>query len=213
MGSDRAKQFLALAGIPILIRAVQAFDRCAVIQEIIVVLPGENAAEFLALAGTYQLGKVTQIVPGGVTRADSVWRGLRAIRPATAEIVAVHDGVRPLVTPAEIERTVVAAAEHGAAILVAPVLDTIKEVDGGNVVGTLNRNRLRRALTPQCFRYSLLRGAYEQADVLDPGLTDECVLFEQLGLRVATVDGSPRNIKVTLPEDLTVGEAFLRAEL
>jgi 2-C-methyl-D-erythritol 4-phosphate cytidylyltransferase len=210
MGSDRPKQFLELAGIPIIIHTVRAFDECAAIQEILVVLPAEDAADFLALAGKYSLRKVTQVLPGGVSRADSVCRGLRAIRPATAEIVAVHDGVRPFVTADEISRTVAAAAEHGAAILVAGVTDTVKEVKAGSVVRTLRRDGLRRALTPQCFRYALLRRAYEEVDLLDPELTDESVLFERLGLEVATVDGSSRNIKITVAEDIAVGEALLR---
>lgn len=210
MGGDRAKQFLELAGTPIIIHTVQAFERCDIIQEIVVVLPAEDAVGFLALVDTHSLRKVTQVVPGGATRAESVRRGFQAIRPATAEIVAIHDGVRPFVTSDEIALTVAAARHHGAAILVAPAIDTIKEVADGNVVRTLNRTQLRRALTPQCFRYSLLRDAYEQADVFDPDLTDESVLIERLGLKVATVDGSSRNIKITRPEDLTVGEVLLR---
>ena len=213
MGGDRAKQFLELAGTPIIIHTVQAFERCDVIQEIVVVLPAEDSAGFLALAGTHSLQKVTQVVPGGATRAESVWRGFRAVSAATAEIIAVHDGVRPFVTTDEITRTVAVAREHGAAILVAPAIDTIKEVEGGYVVRTLSRTQLRRALTPQCFRYSLLRRAYEQADLLDPDFTDESVLFERLGLAVATVDGGPRNIKITQPEDLAVGEVLLKQML
>ena len=210
IGGVRAKQFLELAGTPIIIHTVQAFEQCDVIHEIIVVLPAEDAAGFLALTGKHNLQKVTQIVPGGATRADSVWRGLRAVRSTMAEIVAVHDGVRPFVTVGEIERTVLAAQEHGAAILVAPAIDTIKEVENGNVLRTLSRSQLRRALTPQCFRYSLLCRAYEQADVFDPDLTDESVLLERIGLRVATVDGSPRNIKITELEDLALGEVLLK---
>ena len=209
MGGERAKQFLELAGIPIIIHTVQAFEQCDVIQEIIVVLPAEDTAGFLSLADRHSLQKVTQVVPGGATRAESVWRGLRLV-PATTEIVAVHDGVRPFVTATEIARTVIAAQEHGGAILVAPVTDTVKEVENGNVIRTLSRTQLRRALTPQCFRYSLLCRAFEQADVFDPDLTDESALLERLGLKVATVDGSPRNIKITQPEDLAIGEVLLR---
>ena len=175
------------------------------------VLPAEEAASFLRLAAKYGLRKVSQVVPGGATRAESVWRGLRAVRPTTAEIVAVHDGVRPFVTADEITLTVAAAREHGAAILVAPAIDTIKEVKaGGEVARTLSRDNLRRALTPQCFKYSLLVRAFDQADVLDPELTDESVLLERLGLTVATVEGNPRNVKITRPEDLAYGEILLR---
>ena len=210
MGGKRAKQFLELAGIPIIIHTLKRFEQCEVIQEIIVVLPAQESAEFLSLADKYGLRKLAKVVPGGITRAESVLRGLRAVREATAEIVAVHDGVRPFVTPEEITRTVEAARVHEAAVLVAPVTDTIKEVESEQVARTLNRGQVRRALTPQCFRYSVLRRAYEQADVLDPDLTDDSVLVERLGTTVAIVEGSPRNIKITQPQDLAIAEVLLR---
>jgi 2-C-methyl-D-erythritol 4-phosphate cytidylyltransferase len=150
------------------------------------------------------------VVPGGATRADSVKRGLMSIRAATAEIVAVHDGVRPFVTVEEIDATIETARADGAAILVAPVTDTIKQVDSERVVKTLDRDGLRRALTPQCFRYDVLRHAYEAADVTDPSLTDESVLVEQLGHTVSIVEGSGRNIKITTAEDLAVAEVLLK---
>jgi 2-C-methyl-D-erythritol 4-phosphate cytidylyltransferase len=133
-----------------------------------------------------------------------------AIRPATAGIVAVHDGVRPFVTVEEIENVVAAAESDGAAILVAPVTDTIKQVSDNSVVKTLRRGELRRALTPQCFRYDLLRKAYEQADVNDPSLTDESVLVEKLGVAITTIEGSSRNIKITTRQDLLIAETFLK---
>jgi 2-C-methyl-D-erythritol 4-phosphate cytidylyltransferase len=133
-----------------------------------------------------------------------------AIRPATAGIVAVHDGVRPFVTVEEIESVVSAAESDGAAILVTPVTDTIKQVNDKSVVRTLDRNELRRALTPQCFRYELLRKAYEQADVNDPSLTDESALVEKIGVPVTTIEGNSRNIKITTPQDLLIAEAFLK---
>jgi 2-C-methyl-D-erythritol 4-phosphate cytidylyltransferase len=210
MGGGRAKQFLELAGTPIIIHTLKRFEQCEVIQAIVVVLPEENAAGFLSLAEKYGLRKLAQVVPGGVTRAESVWRGLRAVAAPSAEIIAVHDGVRPFVTTAEITRTVEAARTHDAAILVAPTTDTIKEIEDGSVARTWNRTQLRRALTPQCFRYSLLQRAYEQADVLDPDLTDDSVLVERLGIKVAIVEGNPRNIKITQPEDIVIAEVLLK---
>src|SRR5215217_6658583 len=132
-----------------------------------------------------------------------------AIRAATAEIVAVHDGVRPFVTAEEIDAVVTAAKADGAAILVAPVTDTIKQVHNQRVVQTSDRGGLRRALTPQCFRYELLCDAYKNADVNNPLLTDESALVEQLGIPVSVVEGSARNIKITTAEDLVIAEAFL----
>lgn len=212
MGGERAKQFQELAGIPIIIHTLRAFERCEVIQEIIVVLAAPEAAGFLSLAGKYNLQKLSKVVPGGTTRCESVLHGLQAVRAATAEVVAVHDGVRPFVTAEEITRTLVAAAEHEAAVLVAPLTDTVKQVADDRIVRTLDRRDLRRALTPQCFRYSLLRRAYEDADVLNPELTDESALVERLGKSVAIVEGSPRNIKITTPEDLAIAEAMIKEE-
>jgi 2-C-methyl-D-erythritol 4-phosphate cytidylyltransferase len=210
MGGECPKQFLELAGIPIIIHTLRAFEQCAVIQEIIVVLPAQEAAGFLSLAGKFSLQKLVKVVPGGSTRAESVLRGLHAVRAATGEIVAVHDGVRPFVTSDEIAATVNAALVHEAAVLVAPAIDTIKEVEEGLVVRTLKRSQLRRALTPQCFRYSLLRRAYEHADVLDPSLTDDSAIVEALGIRPMIVEGSPRNIKITTLEDLAIAQVLLK---
>jgi|SRR5215213_5230706 len=211
MASDRPKQFLLLAGTPVIIHTLKVFEQCESINEVIVVLPATESAGFLSLAGKFGLRKVARVVPGGVTRADSVKRGLLAIRAATAEIVAVHDGVRPFVTAEEIDTTVAVAQSDGAAILVAPVTDTIKQVNHSRVEKTLDRGELRRALTPQCFRYELLRDAYQAADIADPSVTDESVLVEKLGISVSIVEGSPRNIKVTTVEDLAIAEAILAA--
>ena len=210
MASDRPKQFLLLAGTPVILHTLKPFEQCDSIHEVIVVLPAEESAGFLSLAGKYGLRKVSRVVPGGATRADSVKRGLMSIRPATAEIVVVHDGVRPFVSVEEIENTIAAARVDGAAILVAPVTDTIKQVNGERVVRTLDRVELRRALTPQCFRYELLKQAYQRADVNDPSLTDESALVEQLGKPVSVVEGSARNIKITTAEDLIIAETLLK---
>ena len=210
MASDRPKQFLLLAGRPLIFHTLQPFEECDSIDEVIVVLPAEESAGFLSLVGKYGLRKVARVVPGGATRADSVKRGLMAIRSATAEIVVVHDGVRPFVTVEEIESTIAAAKTDGAAILVAPVTDTVKQVSGERVVKTLDRVELRRALTPQSFQYELLREAYQRVDVNDPSLTDESTLVEQLGKPVAVVEGSVRNIKITTPADLVIAHALIK---
>jgi 2-C-methyl-D-erythritol 4-phosphate cytidylyltransferase len=212
MASDRPKQFLQLAGRPVIFHTLKVFEECDSIDEVILVVPAAESAGFLSLAVKYGVRKLARVVPGGATRADSVKRGLLAIRAATAEIIAVHDGVRPFVTADEISRTVAAAKADGAAILVAPVTDTIKQVSDEQVVKTLDRSSLRRALTPQCFRYELLRDAYQHADVNDPSLTDESALVEQLGRRVSIVEGSARNIKITTLEDLVIAEGFLAAD-
>lgn len=210
MAGKRPKQFLELAGKPILFHTLEAFERCDVIQEIILVLPSQESAGFLALANKFGLRKLAKVVPGGASRAQSVQQGLQAVREATAEIVAVHDGVRPFVTPDEIARTVETARREGAAIMVTAPVDTIKEISEGSVVRTVKREALRNALTPQCFQYKLLRRAYEGTDLTDPELTDESSLVERLGVRIAIVEGSSRNIKITREEDLVIAEAILK---
>ncbi len=210
MAGKRPKQFLELAGTPIIFHTLKIFEQCDAIQEIIVVVTAEETAWFLSLADKHDLRKLKAVVPGGATRAESVLHGLDAVEARNPEIVAVHDGVRPFVTPDEITRTVQAAKLEGAAILVAAPVDTVKEVMDGVVIRTLKRAGLRNALTPQCFTYKLLRRAYEEADVSDPELTDESSLVERLGVRIVTVAGSLRNIKITRAEDLVVAEAMLK---
>lgn len=212
-GGDRPKQFLEVNGSPIIIHTLRQFERCREIGSVVVVLPAEEAAGFQSLIEKFALLKVAQIVAGGATRAQSVKRGLLAIKDA--DVVAVHDGVRPLVTPDEIDQVVKAASESGAAILVAGVSDTIKDVRSNLVINTLPRVNLRRALTPQCFRMDVLRRAYEQLEQLEASaieVTDDSFLVERLGVKVATVEGSARNIKITREEDLRIAEAILRSD-
>jgi len=150
------------------------------------------------------------VVRGGDTRAQSVKNGLAAIDQA--EVVAVHDAVRPLVNHDELDRNVAAAAESGAAILAAPVSETIKEVADNLIVSTVARAQLRRALTPQSFRFELLKRAYQDLDALEAAgvdVTDDSFLVERLGIAVTVVEGSARNIKITTAEDLAMAEAWL----
>jgi len=209
LAGKRPKQFLELAGTPILIHTLKAFERCDAIHEIILVLAEEETKGFLSLAKEHELRKIGAVVSGGRTRAESVLHGLQAVNAEAVEIVAVHDGARPFVTPDEISRTIDAAKIEGAAILVSAPVDTLKEVKSGTVTRTLDRATIRNALTPQCFHYELLLRAYEQVDINDPELTDESAIVERLGAKIAIVEGSPRNIKITRPEDLVIGEALL----
>ncbi len=210
MASSRPKQFLELAGTPILFHTIKVFEVCDVVQKLIVVVPAEERNIFLDLSRNQNFKKLDQVVTGGATRAESVLNGLLATSPADTEIVVVHDGVRPFVTCEEITRTVETARAAGAAILVSRPVDTIKEISERRVVRTLNRNDLRNALTPQSFHYSLLRRAYELVDVLDPSLTDESSILERAGIPIATVEGSSRNIKITTEGDLVLAEAILK---
>jgi 2-C-methyl-D-erythritol 4-phosphate cytidylyltransferase len=208
-GGKTPKQFLEILGKPLIIHTLQRFEACAEIDEIILVLPSRENAKFLQIAGKYNLKKLSKVVAGGETRAESVWKGLSAIRAATAEIVAVHDGARPLVTAEEIAETVKKAKATGAACLVSTVTDTIKEIRDGKIARTVDRATLRRALTPQCFRYEILKRAFENVD-LSEAVTDECFLVERLGQEIETIEGSARNIKITHPEDLILAESLLK---
>jgi 2-C-methyl-D-erythritol 4-phosphate cytidylyltransferase len=209
-GGDRPKQFLEVNGSPIIIHTLRQFERCREIGSVVVVLPAEETAGFQSLIQKFDLPKVAHVVAGGATRAQSVKQGLSAI--VKADLVAVHDGVRPLVTPDEIDAVVKAAGESGAAILVAGVADTIKDVRSNRVVNTLPRVNLRRALTPQCFRLDILKRAYEQLEQLEAAaieVTDDSFLVERLGVEVVAIEGSARNIKITKEEDLTIAAATL----
>lgn len=210
LGGARPKQFLELRGVPVIIYTLRQFERCQEINEVITVLPAEDTAGFPSLTRQFELRKAGRAVAGGATRAQSVRNGLNAI--ADADIVAVHDGVRPFVTPEEIDQVVAAAREKGAAVLTSPVADTIKRVQDGRIIETVARAGLRRALTPQCFRFAILKRAYETLDELESTgleITDDSFLVEKLNVAITSIDGSPRNLKITNEEDLMQAEAML----
>ena len=211
MGGGRAKQFREISGIPIIIHTLRRFEQCATVAESVVVLPEGGREEFSALVEGHGLRKRARAVAGGETRAESVWRGLQALDAVDVEIVAVHDGVRPFVTPEEIDRTVREAELSGAAILAVPSTDTIKEAEGGRVLRTLERARLWRAQTPQCFRLELLRRAYESASASGLDATDDSALVERLGAAVSVVEGSAHNIKITTPQDFALAETLMKS--
>ncbi|HYG11921.1 MAG TPA: 2-C-methyl-D-erythritol 4-phosphate cytidylyltransferase [Pyrinomonadaceae bacterium] len=208
-GGGEPKQFRVLAGVPLIIHTLRRFETCAAVDEIVLVAPVEETTSRLA-AYRAELKKLARVVEGGATRTGSVWRGLNSLNAGEVEIVAVHDGVRPFVLPEEIERTMRAAAETGAAVLCAPVVDTLKTCEGGRIAHTLPRESVRRALTPQCFRYELLRRAYERARLKGVEATDDSALVEMLDAQVAVVEGDARNIKITRPEDFALAEILIK---
>jgi len=212
MGGDTPKQFRLLAGTPLIIHTLRRFEDAHTVGEIIVVVAETQRADFLQMASRHNLRKLKRILAGGATRSESVLRGLQNVRVATAEIILVHDGARPFVTSDEINSTVEAARETGAAILAHPATDTMKESDGDNTIArTVPRARMYHALTPQCFRYDILRHAYEQAAARnDLTATDDSHLVEQTGVQVRLVEGNTRNIKITRPEDWWLAEKLLK---
>lgn len=200
------KQFLEINGKPILSHSIQRFAACPAIDQILVVLAASEIDVFSQRSEVSSIEGLS-FVAGGQTRAESVYNGLMQVDP-DCSIVAVHDGARPLVTCEEITRTIERAEEIGAACLTAPVTDTIKEVDDGWITGTIDRRQLRRAMTPQAFRYEILMRAFDGRDLTDQ-ITDECFLVEELGHKIASVAGGTRNIKITHAEDLALAEVFL----
>jgi 2-C-methyl-D-erythritol 4-phosphate cytidylyltransferase len=209
-GGDIPKQFVKLAGKPLIMHTLERFEMCRAVDEIILVLSRDAIDLADGLIDRAPLTKLKRIAAGGDTRAESVRNGLSAVA-ANCEVVAVHDGARPLVRADEIERVIAAARLSGAACLVAGLTDTIKSVQGGKISGTVDRDVLRRALTPQAFKLEVLREAFDNA-VLDDTVTDECCLVESLGHEIATVEGSARNIKITHADDMAIAQALLERE-
>ena len=217
-GGDRPKQLLTLGGRPILQRSVDAFLLSDRITDIVVALPPDLAAD--PPAYLRNRSKPIAIVDGGARRQDSVANAFARVSPH-ADIVAIHDAARPLVTSDVISRTIDAAAEHGAAIAALPVTDTVKRGDASRViVDTLPRSEIYLAQTPQTFRTSVLRDALLHAEALAKAgalaatgadATDEAMLAERAGHHVRLVDGDSRNIKITTAEDLAIAEAIARS--
>ncbi|MDQ3748582.1 MAG: 2-C-methyl-D-erythritol 4-phosphate cytidylyltransferase [Acidobacteriota bacterium] len=208
-GAEKPKQFLEILGKPLIIYTLERFEFCPTVDEIILVLPVVEIENFQKTVGKYNLKKLVKTAAGGKSRAESVFNGLNSIDSKRTEIVAVHDGARPLVSAEEITNTIEKAREIGAACLVADVTDTIKEVRDGKIVGTIDRKQLRRALTPQAFRYGILKRAFETAD-LSEAVTDECFLVEKLGYEISVVEGSAQNIKITTEKDFALAEILLQ---
>ncbi len=207
MGSPIPKQFMLLNGKPLLCWTIEAFHRYSASLPIIVVLPEAQINIWKTLCIGHGFTIQHEIVAGGEERFHSVREGLKQV-PHDG-LVAVHDGVRPLVSVELIDRCFRAAEEHGTAIPVVPIGSSVREVseEGSHA---LDRSRLRAVQTPQCFRVPLLCQAF--ALPYDPAFTDEATLVERTGVKVHLVEGEERNIKVTTPIDLRVAEAFLSVQ-
>ncbi|MDQ3013627.1 MAG: 2-C-methyl-D-erythritol 4-phosphate cytidylyltransferase [Acidobacteriota bacterium] len=209
VGGQISKQFLEIAGAPILVHTMQRFIECDDIGALAIALPADKLNEYRSRSQTVDVCKPVFYVSGGAERSDSILNALDAIAHLNPEIVAVHDAVRPFVSPAQISAVIARAQEVGAAILALPATDTIKEVENGLIQRTIDRRRVWRAQTPQAFRYDLLMRANleaKAANLPSAMTTDDAMLVEQLGAPVAVIEGSPNNIKITTPEDLVLAE-------
>lgn len=212
MGGTTPKQFLQVGGREILARTLEVFEQCAAIAEIWVIVAAEQHALCQeTIVQRYEFRKVRGVVAGGATRQESVWRGLQQVAE-TVELVVVHDGVRPLVTERLVQQTLASASRHGAAIAAVPLKDTLKRVsEAGEVESTVPRERLWRVQTPQTFRHTLLRTAFQHAWRHGLQATDEAGLIEALGHPVQVVPSYEHNVKITTPDDLIFCETFLRS--
>lgn len=201
LGHRVPKQFLRVAGVPILVTTVRRLCEHPGVSGVIVAAPEAYVARTRRLLGAGARRAPIAVLPGGATRQESVWRALQAA-PATAEIVVVHDAVRPFITRALLEGVVRAAAEAGAAICAVPVTETLKRVRDGVVEETVDRTGLWSVQTPQAFRTALLREAHDKARRDGIVGTDDAMLVERLGHRVRVVPGLPGNVKITTADDL-----------
>lgn len=209
-GGAQPKQLVTLGGVPILKRSIDAFLNGYAFDEVVVAVPSELAAN----PPSY-LDDVI-VVEGGERRQDSVANAVRAVAPSS-QVIVIHDAARPLVSPSLIERTIAAAIEHGAAIAALQARDTVKRADASRIIrDTLPRDEIFLAQTPQAFRVGVLRDALLRGEALAQAgtltdATDEAMLAEAAGHHVHLVEGDPRNLKITTPDDLDIAERLLGA--
>ncbi|MGI5963098.1 MAG: 2-C-methyl-D-erythritol 4-phosphate cytidylyltransferase [Lawsonibacter sp.] len=199
-----------LGEVPVLVHTLQAFQTCSFFDELVVVTREDLLVEVSGLCREFEINKVTKVVVGGQQRTESVLAGVREVRPE-ANLIAIHDGARPFVSQEILEETVKKAAETGAAVPAIPVIDTIKRVENGLTVETLDRTSLWAVQTPQIFEAGLIRAAIEKAVSEGETLTDDCAAVERIGMKVSLTAGSRENIKITTPFDLLLGESILES--
>jgi 2-C-methyl-D-erythritol 4-phosphate cytidylyltransferase len=211
MRSTRPKQFLSLAGVPILVHTLRKFSRCPSVRVAIVPMRKSDISSFEPVLEKEGLLGFARLVPGGIHRQDSVYCGFQEVDPET-DVVVVHDAVRPFVEVQSISTIIAEAHSSGAAILALPCTDTIKQIDKTHVVATLPRDKIVLVQTPQAFRYRLLKEGFEKAQAENFYATDESCLVERLGHAVTVLRGSETNIKITKPADLPLAELLIRQE-
>lgn len=212
MGGSIPKPFLSVGGQPLILRTLVRFSESQMVQKIVVVVAPEEITrcENLIQSDPRLGGREYLLQPGGARRQDSVSRGLMRL-DADCEVVVIHDGARPLVSPSLIDRCIEAAFKDGAVVVGVPVRDTIKIVTSDrHVRETPGRDSLWEIQTPQVFRAEIIREAYSRAAREGTEATDDAMLVERLGKSVALLEGHRTNIKITDPEDLVFVEALLR---
>ncbi|HYA97849.1 MAG TPA: 2-C-methyl-D-erythritol 4-phosphate cytidylyltransferase [Methylomirabilota bacterium] len=218
MGSGKPKQFLELDGVPIVLLSLRRIASCPQVTDIFIATRADEVARLEEAVRDEKLSQPVRVVRGGDSRQESVGCALREV-PDTAEIVLVHDAVRPFVTRAQIERVIEEARRCGAAILGVPAMDTVKDVkraslpeDVALITATIPRERIVLAQTPQAFATKLLKEAFARAEADGVNASDEAGLVERLGHAVHVVLGSERNIKITRPADMDLARFYLESE-
>src|SRR6202521_1148888 len=218
MGTEMPKQFLELDGVPLLIFTLRRLAACPAITDYVIATGAEEVDAIAASVAKENLGRPVRVVRGGDTRQDSVANALSEV-PSDADLILVHDAVRPLVTRDQIERVIAEAVSCDAAILGVPAMETVKEVkraslpaDVALITATIPRERVVLAQTPQVFRATLLLEAFARARADGVSASDEAGLVERIGHDVHVVVGSERNLKITRPGDMELAEFYLRQE-
>jgi 2-C-methyl-D-erythritol 4-phosphate cytidylyltransferase len=218
MGGESPKQFRLLDGVPLLVFTLRRLAACPSITEFLIATRSDEVEPLAARLAAENFGRPVQVVSGGETRQESVGKALAHVR-SDAELILVHDAVRPLVTRDQIERVISEARTRRAAILGIPALDTVKEVKRASLPGdvalittTIPRERVVLAQTPQVFDAALLREAFARAAADGFTTSDEAGLVERIGHDVFVVLGSERNLKITRPGDLELAEFYLGQE-
>lgn len=206
------KQLIELCGVPLLVHTLTALQRAESIDHVVVVARQQEMPDIAQLVQEYHLSKVHSVVRGGASRLESVANGLSAL-PEGFAYVAVHDGARPLCTPALIDRVVEAAQLYGAALPGVAPKDTVRQQKGGVVKKELKRDELILAQTPQVFALEEFDVAMGYALTKPEEYTDDAAVYSLLGKTIAVVEGDYCNIKVTTPEDVPVAELWLEERL
>lgn len=208
MGED--KLLMNLGAMPVLAHTLSAFQDSALVDEIVVVTRMERVEEIAELCKKYGIEKVSKVIGGGATRTESALAGVSAVK-SSADLIAIHDGARPLVSKDLIERTVYAAKAKLSAVPVVASTDTLKIVDDNNViVGGIDRSHTVRVQTPQVFDATLIKGALTKAVKDGVAVTDDCSAIECMGVKTYTVEGEETNIKLTTPSDVVLAAAILK---
>jgi len=209
VGGSLPKQFIEIKKKPLLVYTVENFEKCERIDEIVLVVPEEYVGlSSYQIVDVFNFRKIRKIISGGKERRDSVYKALLSL-PGNTDIVTIHDGVRPFISPEKIIKSIEMCKEDKAVILALPINETVKRVEDRFVITTLDREKLWVAQTPQTFEYKLILEAYKKA--IEAGFigTDDSSLVERLGFKVKVLEGEYENIKITTPEDLALAERMI----